>query len=108
ADAALASVEAASRQVLGKTVFGVDDEEYAVVIAKMLTGAKATLSTAESCTGGMIAQQLTSVAGSSSFFIGGAAVYSEKMKMAWVGVPAEVLARHTAVSRETAVAMAEG
>jgi nicotinamide-nucleotide amidase len=108
ADAALAAAEAASRQVLGKTVFGVDDEDYAMVLAKMLTEAKATLSTAESCTGGWIAQQLTSVAGSSSFFIGGAVSYSEKMKMAWVGVPSEVLARHTAVSRETAVAMAEG
>ncbi len=108
ADAALAAAEAASRQVLGTAVFGVDDEEYAPVLAKLLTQAGATLATAESCTGGLIAQQLTAVSGSSAFFIGGAVSYSEKMKMAWVGVPAEVLARHTAVSRETAVAMAEG
>jgi nicotinamide-nucleotide amidase len=70
--------------------------------------AGATLATAESCTGGLISQQLTSVAGSSAFFIGGAVSYSEKMKMAWAGVPAEVIARHSAVARETAVAMAEG
>ncbi|MFL5343698.1 MAG: CinA family nicotinamide mononucleotide deamidase-related protein [Hyalangium sp.] len=108
ANAALAAAEVASRQVLGTAIFGADGEEYAPVMAKLLTRAGATLSLAESCTGGLIAQQLTSVAGSSTFFIGGAVSYSEKMKMAWVGVPAEVLARHTAVSRETAVAMAEG
>lgn len=108
ANAALAAAEAASRQVLGTVIFGADDEEYAPVLAKLLTQAGATLSLAESCTGGLIAQRLTSVSGSSAFFIGGVVSYSEKMKMAWVGVPAEVLARHTAVSRETAVAMAEG
>ncbi|WP_224365888.1 CinA family nicotinamide mononucleotide deamidase-related protein [Hyalangium versicolor] len=108
ADAALAAAEAASRQVVGTKVFGVDDEDYAAVIARMLTEAKATLSTAESCTGGLIATQLTAVPGSSAFFIGGAVSYSEKVKMAWVGVPPEVLDRHTAVSREAAVAMAEG
>ncbi|WP_224241769.1 CinA family nicotinamide mononucleotide deamidase-related protein [Hyalangium gracile] len=108
ADAALAAAEAASRKVLGTTFFGADDEEYAPVVARMLTEAKATLSTAESCTGGLIAQQLTAVPGSSNFFIGGVASYSEKMKMAWLAVPSEVLVRHTAVSPETAIAMADG
>jgi nicotinamide-nucleotide amidase len=108
ADAALAAVEADSRRLLGTAVFGADEEEYAGVLARLLTKAGATLATAESCTGGLIAQQLTAVPGASNFFIGGVASYSEKMKMAWVGVPSEVLARHTAVSRETAVAMAEG
>ena len=108
ADVALAAAEAACRQLLGKAIFGADEEEYAVVLAKLLTQAGATLATAESCTGGLIAQQLTAVPGASNFFIGGVASYSEKMKTAWVGVPSEVLARHTAVSRETAVAMAEG
>jgi nicotinamide-nucleotide amidase len=108
ADAALAAAEAACRQLLGKALFGADEEEYAIVLAKLLTRAGATLATAESCTGGLIAQQLTAVPGASNFFIGGVVSYSEKMKTAWVGVPSEVLARHTAVSRETAVAMAEG
>jgi nicotinamide-nucleotide amidase len=108
ADAALAAAEADSRRLLGKAVFGVDGEEYAGVLAKLLTKAGATLATAESCTGGLIAQQLTAIPGASNFFIGGVASYSEKMKMAWLGVPSEVLARHTAVSRETAAAMAEG
>lgn len=108
ADAALAAAEADSRRLLGAAVFGADEEEYAGVLAKLLTKAGATLATAESCTGGLIAQQLTAIPGASNFFIGGVASYSEKMKMAWVGVPSEVIARHTAVSRETAVAMAEG
>jgi nicotinamide-nucleotide amidase len=108
ADAALAAAEADSRRLLGTAVFGADEEEYAGVLAKLLTKAGATLATAESCTGGLIAQQLTAIPGASNFFIGGVASYSEKMKMAWVGVPSEVLAQHTAVSRETAVAMAEG
>jgi nicotinamide-nucleotide amidase len=108
ADAALAAAEAASRQLLGSAVFGIDDEEYASVLAKLLTRAGVTLATAESCTGGLIAQQLTAVSGASTFFIGGAVSYAEKMKVAWAGVPSEVLARHTAVSHETAVAMAEG
>jgi competence/damage-inducible protein CinA-like protein len=108
ADAALAAAEADSRRLLGTKVFGVDDEEYAPVLAGLLTRAGATLAVAESCTGGLISQQLTAVAGASNFFIGGAVSYSEKMKRAWVGVPSEVLALHTAASRQTAIAMAEG
>jgi nicotinamide-nucleotide amidase len=108
ADAALAAAEAACRELLGTAIFGADDEEYAPVLARLLTRAGATLATAESCTGGLIAQQLTSVSGASTFFMGGAVSYSERMKMAWAGVSSEVLARHTAVSRETATAMAEG
>lgn len=108
ADAALAAVEADCRRVLGTCVFGADAEEYAPVLLGLLGRAEATLAAAESCTGGLIAQQLTAVPGASSVFIGGAVVYAEKMKAAWVGVPPAVLERHTAVSRETAIAMAEG
>ncbi|MBJ6760986.1 CinA family nicotinamide mononucleotide deamidase-related protein [Myxococcaceae bacterium JPH2] len=108
ADAALDAAEAASRHVLGAHVFGVDGDEYAAVLVRMLAQVGATLAVAESCTGGLIAQQLTSVPGASNVFLGGAVVYSEKMKSAWVGVPAEVLERHSAVSSETALAMAEG
>ncbi|MDC0714013.1 CinA family nicotinamide mononucleotide deamidase-related protein [Stigmatella sp. ncwal1] len=108
ADAALAAAEAACRELLGTSLFGVDGEEYPQVLARLLTEAGATLATAESCSGGLIAQQLTEVPGASAFFIGGVVSYSEKMKREWVAVPSEVLARHTAVSRQTAEAMAEG
>ncbi|MCE9669500.1 CinA family nicotinamide mononucleotide deamidase-related protein [Myxococcus stipitatus] len=108
ADAALAGAEADSRRVLGARVFGADSEEYVPVLLGLLRRAGATLATAESCTGGLIAQRITEIAGASDVFVGGAVVYAEKMKSAWVGVPPEVLARHSAVSAQTALAMAEG
>jgi competence/damage-inducible protein CinA-like protein len=67
-----------------------------------------TLATAESCTGGMVAQRLTSVPGSSRVFLGGVVAYADEVKAAELGVPREVLERHGAVSAETAVAMAAG
>jgi nicotinamide-nucleotide amidase len=108
AEAALAAAEAAARKELGLVVYGADGDTYAGVLARLLTQARATLALAESCTGGLIAEQLTAVPGASSFLVGGAVVYTEQMKMAWAGVPAELLARHGAVSRPVAVAMAEG
>ena len=64
--------------------------------------------TAESCTGGLIAALLTEIAGSSNMLERGFVVYSNASKQELLGVPAEMLARHGAVSRETAIAMAEG
>jgi nicotinamide-nucleotide amidase len=108
ADAALAAVEAAVRGALGSAVYGADGEEYAQVLGRMLVEAHATVALAESCTGGLMAQQLTAVPGASRYVVGGAVVYTEKMKMRWAHVPEELLARHGAVSREVAVALAEG
>ncbi|MCP3101947.1 CinA family nicotinamide mononucleotide deamidase-related protein [Myxococcus sp. K15C18031901] len=108
ADAALAAVEADCRRVLGPRVFGADAEEYVPVLLGLLGRESATLAAAESCTGGLVAQRITAVPGASNTFVGGAVVYSEKLKSAWAGVPPEVLERHSAVSRQTALAMAEG
>ncbi len=108
ADAALAAAEAAARRELGLAVYGADGDSYPVVLGKLLTEARATLSLAESCTGGLIAAQLTALSGASGFLLGGAVVYTEPMKMAWAGVPSELLARHGAVSAPVAVALAEG
>jgi nicotinamide-nucleotide amidase len=69
---------------------------------------QATLAVAESCTGGMIAQRITSVAGASRSFLGGAVVYADKLKTDFAGVPADLIATHGAVSEEVAKAMAEG
>ena len=68
----------------------------------------ATIAVAESCTGGLLGERLTSVSGSSRSFLGGAIVYSNHLKTAFAGVPSQVIAQHGAVSREVAVAMAEG
>jgi nicotinamide-nucleotide amidase len=68
----------------------------------------ATLAVAESCTGGMIAQRITSVAGSSRSFLGGAIAYSNELKTAFAGVPPELIARQGAVSADVAEALAYG
>jgi PncC family amidohydrolase len=67
-----------------------------------------TITTAESCTGGLIGHILTEVAGSSSYYLGGIVAYSNTVKQAYLGVPAAVLEQHGAVSEATARAMAEG
>lgn len=67
-----------------------------------------TVSTAESCTGGLIGHALTEVAGSSAYYIGGAITYSDGLKRDALGVPPEAIVAHGAVSAQVAVAMAEG
>jgi PncC family amidohydrolase len=67
-----------------------------------------TLALAESCTGGLIAEAITDFPGSSAYFWGGAVVYSNESKSALALVPADLIASRGAVSRETAVALAEG
>jgi nicotinamide-nucleotide amidase len=67
-----------------------------------------TLAVAESCTGGMLAARITSISGSSRYFLGGAVVYSNELKTLLAGVPAELIAAHGAVSREVAISLAEG
>lgn len=68
----------------------------------------ATLAVAESCTGGMVAERLTRVSGSSRSFVGGAVVYSDRLKTEFAGVDPQLIARHGAVSQEVAAALAEG
>ncbi len=67
-----------------------------------------TLATAESCTGGLIGGALTSIPGSSAWYLGGVVAYSNRLKTALLAVPEAVLARHGAVSPQTARAMAQG
>jgi nicotinamide-nucleotide amidase len=69
---------------------------------------QSTLAVAESCTGGMIAQRITSVPGSSRSFLGGAVVYSNELKTAFASVPPQLIAEYGAVSREVAEALANG
>ena len=69
---------------------------------------QATLAVAESCTGGLIQQRITSVAGASRGFAGGAVVYSDALKTVFAGVTPELIAKHGAVSAEVAKALAAG
>ena len=73
-----------------------------------LTAAKLTIATAESCTGGLIAGALTSIAGSSEAVYGGFVTYADEAKIAMVGVPFALLREFGAVSKDVATAMAEG
>ena len=68
----------------------------------------ATLAAAESCTGGLLAERITSISGSSRYFVGGAVVYSNELKTKFADVPASQISKHGAVSRQVAAALAEG
>ena len=93
---------------LADRIFSQDGRALEEVVAEQLTLNNATIAAAESCTGGLLAQRLTSIAGSSSYFLGGVVCYSNELKTAWADVPAEMIAAKGAVSPEVAVALAEG
>jgi len=93
---------------LGKNVFTTKGESLEEVVARQLTLNGATIAVAESCTGGLLAERLTSIPGSSSYFLGGVVCYSNDLKSAWVDVPAELIAGKGAVSAEVARALAQG
>ena len=77
-------------------------------LADALLARRRTLSTAESCTGGLVGATLTSLPGSSAWYLGGVVAYSNPLKIRLLLVPPELIASHGAVSTETARAMAEG
>jgi nicotinamide-nucleotide amidase len=105
----LAAMTARLAELAGDAVFTTRDEEtLESVVGALLRAAGATLTVAESCTGGLLAERLTRVAGSSDYFLGGVVTYTNRLKTEMVGVPAQVLAAHGAVSEPVARAMAEG
>jgi nicotinamide-nucleotide amidase len=89
-------------------IFSRAGESLHEVVARELTLNNTTIAVAESCTGGLLAQRLTSIAGSSSYFLGGVVCYSNELKTAWADVPPELIAAKGAVSPEVAVALADG
>jgi len=93
---------------LGSLVVGVDDETLAAVIGGLLRGRGQTLATAESCTGGLVAQMVTAVPGASGYFLGSAVCYANEIKRELLGVSQETLANCCAVSEEVALQMARG
>jgi nicotinamide-nucleotide amidase len=93
---------------LERHLFARDRRPVAELVLDLCRAHGLTLATAESCTGGMVAERLTSVPGSSDVFVGAIVAYANEVKERDLGVPADVLARHGAVSAETAAAMAVG
>lgn len=105
AERLVAEMEHQARQVLGQHVFGVDKDTLQSVVGTMLKARGQTLAVMESLTGGLLADTITNVPGSSAYFIGGLISYSTEIK-AQMGVPHEILEQHGAVSEATARAMA--
>jgi nicotinamide-nucleotide amidase len=96
------------RKRIGQGIYGVDEETFPMVVGRTLREAKATLAFAESCTAGYAGQLVTSEPGASDFFLGGVMAYANEIKINSLGVPAELLTEHGAVSEPCARAMAEG
>ena len=93
---------------LGSLIYGAEDDTLARAAGRLLIERGLTLVTAESCTGGGVAAQLTDIPGASVWFRGGWVVYTNELKTSTLGVPAETIAQHGAVSEAVALAMAAG
>jgi nicotinamide-nucleotide amidase len=104
----LAEQVASVLPLIEEHVFGYDSDELETVIGTLLMNSNATVSTAESCTGGYVANQITGIPGSSRYYEGSVVSYSNEVKMNVLGVSSETLEAYGAVSEQTAREMAEG
>jgi nicotinamide-nucleotide amidase len=107
AERLLAEVGAPIEELLGRHLFSRNGDPLEAIVGSLLRERGATVSVAESCTGGMAGERLTSIAGSSDYFVGGFVTYTDRMKTDLLGVDPDLIAQHTAVSKEVARAMAE-
>ena len=108
ANARLTRIEDLIVERVGKYIFGKDKDVIEAKVGELLGKAGLTLSTAESCTGGLIGDRITNVSGSSRYFRGGIIAYCNRVKKDMLGVEEEVLRTHGAVSKMTAIQMAQG
>ncbi len=108
AEGLLAEVGPRIEALLGEAIYSRDGEPLEAVVGRLLRARRATLAVAESCTGGMLAERITSVPGSSDYFLGGFLVYTDELKQRLLGVERAVLQQHSAVSQPVAEAMAAG
>lgn len=107
-EALVARIESEIREKAAKHIYGTDDQEIEDIVGNLLREHGLTLAIAESLTGGLIANRVTNVAGSSAYFLYGVVSYSNESKSSILGVPPELISAHGAVSREVAEAMAVG
>jgi nicotinamide-nucleotide amidase len=96
------------RDALGSHIYSEGDDSLEQIVGRLLLAKQQTLALAESCTGGYISHRITRVAGSSAYYYGGAATYSNDAKIRFLGVNPATLEGHGAVSRETALEMSRG
>jgi len=96
------------RGILGKLIYGLDEQSLAEVVGQKLLEKKKTLATAESCTGGLIAKMITDVPGSSKYFTYGWVTYSNESKISELGVEKGLIEQFGSVSSEVSQAMAAG
>jgi nicotinamide-nucleotide amidase len=108
AQARVDEVADAVEEELDDAVYSRNGDSLEQIVGYWLQMRNATVAVAESCTGGLLGERITSVGGSSRYFAGGAIVYSDALKTELAGVPADMIKRHGAVSREVAAALAEG
>ena len=106
ARARIAPAEEQIRSLLGKAIWGADEDTFGQAVGALLKEHGLTVAVMESCTGGLLASTITDVAGASDYFLGGLVAYTAEVKVTY-GVPAEVIETHGVVSEETALAMAQ-
>jgi nicotinamide-nucleotide amidase len=104
----VAQASAEIEPLLGDRVYSCNGDSLEKVIGDLLRARGASLSVAESATGGLLGGRITAVPSASDYFRGGFVTYSDAMKIQLLGVPAELIAQHSAVSEPVAQAMAEG
>lgn len=108
AEQLLEEVGSRIESLLGDRIYSRSGEPLEQVVGELLRQPQATLSVAESCTGGLLAERITSIPGSSDYFLGGFLVYTNRMKSELLGVDPDLIALHGAVSEPVAGAMAAG
>ena len=108
AQALLAEVGAQIEAILGDAIYARSPDPLEAVVGTALRARSETLSVAESCTGGLVAERITAIPGASDYFLGGFLTYNDRIKTMLLGVPEELLREHTAVSELVAEAMARG
>ena len=94
------------KKIIGNAMYGFDNDTMELIVGKLLKEKNATLSLAESCTGGNISKLVTSVSGSSEYYKGGVVAYSNEIKTNQLNVPSQLISKHGAVSQEVVESMA--
>ena len=108
ADELMAPILKKVQETLGDLIYGIDTESLEKTVISLLSEHGLTLSIAESCTGGLLSKRLTDIAGASRVYTGGVIAYSEQSKTELLGIKRDLIREFNEVSREVAVAMAEG